>query len=183
MVTVGIESESRGREFSQDAEFRRFVSACLPDLLKAAYLLLRDVDLAEDAVQGTLLRVFRHWNDASAAPAAYTRTTLINVCRDYWRRYHRRPREVHADVAGVADQAMSFSESWNDRDALEQALSELAQQQREVLVLRFFVGCSVAETAELLKIPEGTVKSATHRGLDRLRDLLDPTSSEVSDVD
>ncbi len=72
-----------------------------------------------------------------------------------------------------------FSEEWDDREALEQALGELPHPQHEILVLRFFFDFSVAQTAELLDIPEGTVKSSTHRGLEQLRNLLSPPSSEA----
>jgi RNA polymerase sigma-70 factor (sigma-E family) len=183
MAGVRIGPGQAGRQLNQDDEFRRFVAEFLPSLLRGAFLLLRDIDLAEDAVQGTLLRVFRHWNEARVAPEAYSRTTLINVCRDYWRMRRRRPTEILSGGFAIADEAGSFSEGWDDREELEQALGELAQLQREVLVLRFFFDFSVAQTAEVLAISEGTVKSATHRGLQQLRDLLTPPGSEVNDAD
>lgn len=143
-------------------------------LLKVAYVLLADIDQAEDAVQETLMRVFPHWTDARMAPEAYSRRTLINVCRDHWRRQGRRPREILGGAPGAADGSSSFSDKVELRDAIVQALAELPQQQREVLVLRFMLDLSVAQTAELLAMPEGTVKSSVHRGLGQLRDLLEP---------
>ena len=162
-------------QLGQEEEFRRFAARHLSTLLKGAYLLLRDIDLAEDAVQGTLLRVFRHWNDARTAPEAYSHRTMINVCRDHWRRQRRRPQEmlgVNPDT--VVDTEQSFSDELARRDMVDQALAGLPRQQREVLVLRFLFDLSVAETAELLRLPEGTVKSSVHRGLRHLRDVLDP---------
>ena len=175
-------SGSRGLRLRRDEEFGRFVAGFLPALLKGAYLLVHDVDLAEDAVQGTLLRVYRRWDEARAAPEAYSRTALISVCRDFWRRDRRRPREVLSGDGSMPERpaAGSFSDEWNDRDALSQALSGLARQQQEVLVLRFFFDFSVEQTAEFLGIAEGTVKSATHRGLQELRSLLSPPQSEVT---
>ncbi len=151
----------------------------MPSLLKGAVLLLGDVDLAEDAVQATLLRVFRRWDQARDAPEAYSRATLVNVCRDHWRRQRRRPREVLTDGAVVSGQDAGFSETTAEREALGQALAALPQVQREVLVLRFFLDLSVAETARLLGLPEGTVKSSASRGLEQLRSLLSPPSREV----
>jgi RNA polymerase sigma factor (sigma-70 family) len=162
------------RHLREDDEFRRFAAEFLPTLLKGAYLLLRDIDLAEDAVQGTMLRVFRHWDDARIAPEAYSRKTLINVCRDYWRRQGRRPQEAFVGEVAPVDEAVPFDELVENRHALEQALGELPVLQREVLVLRFFFDFSVAQTAEALEIPEGTVKSSAHRGLEQLRGLLSP---------
>lgn len=74
------------------------------------------------------------------------------------------------------------TETWarvEERQALEQLLGELTPQQREVVVLRFYLDLSVAETAELLGIAEGTVKSAAHRGLAQLRGLLSTSTNEV----
>jgi RNA polymerase sigma factor (sigma-70 family) len=170
-------SGGAGGALVRDDEFQAFAAAFLPTLLKGAYLLLRDIDLAEDAVQGTLLRVFRNWPEARSAPEAYSRVTLVNVCRDHWRRLRARPREVLADdleqTASEPEREETFGDAWADRKALEGALSGLGSPQREVLILRFFLQLSVSETASALGIAEGTVKSATHRGLQQLRGVLD----------
>jgi RNA polymerase sigma-70 factor (sigma-E family) len=178
---VGFTRDRSGRQvLHHDEEFRQFVSAYLPTLLRGAYLLLRDVDLAEDAVQGTMLRVFRNWGEARSAPEAYSRTALISICRDHWRRQNRRPREVLGEDLRELAEASSFSQILEDREVLSQALDSLPTMQREVLVLRFYFDLSVTQTAEMLKLAEGTVKSATHRGLEQLRDLLDPGPEEVT---
>jgi RNA polymerase sigma factor (sigma-70 family) len=62
---------------------------------------------------------------------------------------------------------------------LQTALGRLPELHREVVVARFFLQLSVAETAELLRVPPGTVKSATHRALARLRELLSDQPQEV----
>ncbi len=175
-----IGSRHRGRELSQDEQFRRFVTDYLPTLLRGAYLLLRDFDLAEDAVQGTLLRVFRRWNEAQVAPESYSRAALISVCQDYWRWRGRRPKEVLSADVTVRDEHVAFSDGRDDREVLDQALGALPRPQREVLVLRFFFDLSVSQTAELLDMPEGTVKSTTHRGLQQLRNLLSSPSDEAN---
>jgi len=169
-----------GGRLREDEEFRQFAAGFLPTLLKGAYLLMRDVDLAEDVVQGTMIRVFRHWDDAREAPEAYSRQTLLNVCRDQWRRQSRRPHETSLADDNTADASAPFSDVLAERDALKQALDTLPQQQREVLLLRFFFDLSVTQTAELLGIPEGTVKSSAHRGLQELRELLSPPGREVN---
>jgi RNA polymerase sigma-70 factor (sigma-E family) len=152
--------------------------AFAPTLLRAAYVLLGDIDLAEDAVQGTMLRVFRRWDHARQAPEAYSRRTLVNVCRDQWRRSRRRPVEVpYADE--IDSQAAPFTDGIDDRETLKQALRELPQLQCEVLTLRFFFDLPIQETAEILGIPVGTAKSATSRGLQALRRELSPRSEEA----
>jgi RNA polymerase sigma-70 factor (sigma-E family) len=155
-----------------DQQFRSFAISFSPTLLRAAYVVLGDFDLAEDAVQSTMLRTFRRWDHARDAPEAYSRRALISVCRDHWRRQRRRVKEIRMDASRAGARTVSFTEDVERRQALDQALSELPVLQREVLVVRFFFDLSVESTAELLDVPEGTVKSNTHRGLERLRYLL-----------
>jgi RNA polymerase sigma-70 factor (sigma-E family) len=173
------ESGSRRRALHHDDEFRQFAKAHLPALLRGAYLLLRDVDLAEDVVQATMLRVFRHWREARESPEAYSRKALINICRDHWRRQHRLPPEVLGeDVDHIEEEVQPFSHRLAEREAMIAALDGLQDLQREVLVLRFYFDFSVARAAEMLDLPEGTIKSATHRGLSELRALLEEPAGE-----
>jgi len=163
----------------QEVEFREFVAECSPRLLRAAYLLLRDVEVAQDVVQTTLLRTFRHWRRAREAAEPYSRRVLINVCNDHWRSQARHPETSLADESVGIDPVVSDPECLEDRLTLDALLGELPARQRAALVLRFYLDLSVAETAALLDLPEGTVKSATHRGLARLRELLDSQPQEV----
>jgi RNA polymerase sigma-70 factor (sigma-E family) len=166
-----------------DEQFEQFVVEFTPTLLRGAYFLLRDMSLAEDAVQTTMLRTSQRWQAASAAPQAYSRQVLINVCREHWRRQRHRPQETGLSDDLLDHHAAPFTEQVQERNALERALGELTSPQREVLVLRFFFDLSVEQTATLLKIAPGTVKSATHRGLQQLRHLLAPSDAKESYVD
>jgi RNA polymerase sigma-70 factor (sigma-E family) len=161
--------------------FRAFVAGYSPTLERAAFLLLRDRSAAEDVVQSTLLRTFRRWKRAQAAPEAYSQRVLINLCHDHWRHRRRHPEpETLEQGAHVPASAVDLTDRVAQRQALEQAMTGLSPQQREVLVLRFYLDLSVAETAERLRIPEGTVKSCAHRGLAQLRDLLPMPDKETS---
>jgi RNA polymerase sigma-70 factor (sigma-E family) len=180
-VAMAMTRAARRHGASADnAEFSRFARSFSTQLLQAAYLLLGELPLAEDAVQTTMFRVYRRWNSAHANPEAYSRQTLINVCRDHWRRQSRRVTEVAPAEFEVTDRAPAFSEALHQRDALKQALRALPDLQREVLVLRFYFDFSLAQTAEALDVAEGTVKSAAHRGLNQLRALLAPTEEVES---
>jgi RNA polymerase sigma-70 factor (sigma-E family) len=142
-------------------------------LLRTAVLLAGDYGHAEDLLQVALLRTARRWRTARAAPEAYARQALVNLCRDRWRRLKARPRETQmlpgsSDVAMVAGPA----EQVGQRQLLVQALGRLPAGQRQVIVLRYFEDLPVAETAELLGISPGTVKSHTARALAALREVL-----------
>jgi RNA polymerase sigma-70 factor (sigma-E family) len=162
---------ARGTREAQTEAFRAFVVGYSPTLLRAAFLLLRDRGAAEDVVQSTLLCTFQRWKRAQAAPEAYSQRVLINLCHEHWR--HRR-RHPEPDALEHGEQVPAAPEHLTDRvaqrQALEQAMANLTSRQREVLVLRFFLELSVAETAERLGIAEGTGKSCAHRGLVQLRD-------------
>jgi RNA polymerase sigma factor (sigma-70 family) len=175
----GFDAASAEDRGSPAREFRRFVLDFSPTLLRGAYLLLHDASLAEDAVQTTMLRVFRRWDHAQAAPEAYSRGNQLNVWREHLRLQQRRLVEIPAGMTTTASDEVSFTEAVERREALDQALEALPSAQREVLILRFFFDLSVADTAALLEVAEGTVKSATHRGLEQLHKLLS-SSREVN---
>ncbi len=156
------------------AAFEDFAREESAKLLRTAYLLVRDRELAEDLLQTTLLRVFRRWDRAKEAPAAYAQRVLLNACRDSWRLQRRRPDEQAASAAEIAEGAPTTAgaDVALGRLILLDALSALPVEHREIIVLRFFLDLSVLETAARLGIPEGTVKSATHRALHIMRSAL-----------
>jgi RNA polymerase sigma-70 factor (sigma-E family) len=160
----------RAARASRDAEFTDFVHAASPSLLRAALVLLGSREDAEDALQITLLRTYRRWEQARQAPQAYARAVLVNVCRERWRHLRRHP-EISQDLDELAN-VISFADAVDRRHVLVRVLRRLPDIQREVLVCRYLLDATVAETAAALDIAEGTVKSAASRGLDQLRQLL-----------
>jgi len=159
-----------GARAIRDAEFTEFVQDASPSLLRAALVLLGSREDAEDALQVTLLRTYRRWDQAKEAPHAYARTVLVNACRERWRHLRRHP-EISQNVDELAN-VISFAELVDRRHVLVRVLRQLPDIQREVLVCRYLLDATVAETATALDIAEGTVKSAASRGLDQLRKLL-----------
>ena len=157
-------------------EFDDFVRGRSAALLRTAYALTGDRGHAEDLLQTALLRTARRWTAARDAPEAYVRQVLVNLCRDRVRWLQRRPREAAlpdgADPAGAAGAAGELAEQVGQRRSVIQALKGLPAGQRQVVVLRFLEDLSVAETAELLGISQGTVKSYTSRALASLRVTL-----------
>jgi RNA polymerase sigma-70 factor (sigma-E family) len=166
----GIRAIAPGGRASRDAEFTEFVQAASPSLLRAALVLLSSREDAEDTLQLTMLRTYRRWEQASEAPQAYARAVLVNACRERWRHRRRHP-EISQDLDELAN-VFSFAEAVDRRHVLVRVLRQLPDIQREVLVCRYLLDATVAETAAALGIAEGTVKSAASRGLGQLRQLL-----------
>jgi RNA polymerase sigma-70 factor (sigma-E family) len=171
-------SRSRDRE----AEFTAFVEAGSASLLRAALVLLDTREEAEDAVQTVLLRTFRRWEHAKQAPGPYSRTVLVNFCRERWRYRARHPEAPGMYADQLADVA-SFADAVDRRHVLVRVLRQLPAVQREVLVFRYLLDATVAETAATLGVAEGTVKSAASRGLGQLRVLLPAEEKRVRRVD
>ncbi len=175
---VVVESASgSGQVGLRGGEFGRFAARVAPSLVRSGYLLTGDRGHAEDLAQVTLWRTARRWGELSGSPDAYAHEVLVNLSRDRRRSLTRRPLEV-AQLDLVVDRGDDCTEALLERNAVVQAVRRLPRRQREVVVLRFFLDLSVAQTAAALGASEGTIKSYTARAIARLRDLLseDPTA-------
>lgn len=152
----------------EERDFDRFVTARGGRLWRAAWLLTGDRHKAEDLVQTALAKSFARYpalgDDESFE--AYVRTVIYRTYVSWWRRCWN--GEVPTDAPGESVGG-SGATGGADRVDLARALAQLPKMQRAVLVLRFFEDRSVAETAALLGIAEGTVKTHTSRGCATLR--------------
>ncbi|MDG4793552.1 SigE family RNA polymerase sigma factor [Micromonospora sp. WMMD1082] len=151
-----------------EEEFRDFVTARSGALLRTAYLLTGDWGIAEDLLQTALTKTYLAWKRLGRIEAIepYARRVMVNTSTSWWRRrwHGERPTEVLPERA-AADEI----EQQLDRDVLWRHLRALPARQRAVLVLRFYEDMSEAQTAALLGISPGTVKSQTFRALATLR--------------
>lgn len=150
-------------------EFREFVAARSPALLRTAYLMTGTRADAEDLLQTALAKTFVAWGRVREAdsPEAYVRRVMLNTRTSAWRRrkvdeqpYGELPERPTGDAYAATDL----------HDALWHALGTLGRRQRAVLVLRYYEQLSEAEIADALGISAGTVKSQASRALATLRD-------------
>lgn len=154
-----------------DAGFREFVEVRYGELLRTAYLLMGTHHGAEDLLQSSLLKLMDRW-DRVDEPMGYLYRIMANQRISLWRRIGS--REYLAEVmphASTPDSADSIVQ----RDELLSALAKLPARTRAVLVLRYWLDLSEAETAAILDCSAGSVKSQASRGLARLRHILRPT--------
>jgi len=168
------------RSDEREEAFTLFAETAAASLLRAAFVLLGTREEAEDAVQLALLRTLRRWDRAKDAPAAYSRAVLVSICRERWRYGARHPEVIGlSGDAGTFAVVTPFTDAVDRRRVLVGALRRLPVVQREVLVFRYLLDATVAETAAALGVPEGTVKSAASRGLGQLRELLSGDEREA----
>jgi RNA polymerase sigma-70 factor, ECF subfamily len=159
-----------GRKRSQ---FEQFAAEHSAGLIKLGFMVSGDRGRAEDAAQEALVRVYQRWSRLDN-PLGYARRTVVNATRDDWRRAERQTR-AHDDAGLLArfDEVDDIETSVLQRDALMSALAGLPHGQRAVIALRYLTELTEAETAAVLQISVGTVKSQTFDALGRLRRTLD----------
>lgn len=153
-------------------DFRSYVAARSPALLRTAYMLSGNRADAEDLLQTALAKTYLAWDRIREREAVdgYVRRVMVNTQTSWWRR-----RKVDEHPTGdlpdrPSRDAGDFSDDVSLHDALWTALSELPRRQRAMVVLRYYEDLSEAETAAVMGVSVGTVKSTTSRALTKLRD-------------
>ena len=149
-----------------DEEFREFMRGRWAATVRLAYGLTGDTGHAEDVAQDAFARAYASWGRVSRAgdPQAYVRRIVIN---EYRRRF--RKQRVAEELPGVLPDAGTAPPGPEERSALLDALRSLGPRQRAVIVLRYWMDLSEAETAAALNCSRGTVKSQASRGLAALK--------------
>lgn len=151
-----------------ESDFAEYFAVQAVPLRRLAYGLCGDWHLAEDLVQATFVKLYRHWRRVrSETLDAYTRRILVNT----YLSGRRSGRHEHV-MADVPDRAAPLGDDPATSVDLGRALATLPSRQRALIVVRFLEDISVAETAELFGITEGAVKSQTSRGIQTLRAAL-----------
>jgi len=152
--------------------FATLVRDSISELESVARLILRDPELARDAVQEAYLRAWRNLpglRDPDRFDAWLHRLT-VNACLDVMRR--RRRRAIEVELEPVAPMIGDETALVADRDLLERGFLRLGTDQRAVLVLHYYVGLSMPSVAETLGIPLGTAQSRLARALAGLRTAI-----------
>jgi len=165
----------RARRGEHDA-FTALLDGHLARLDAAARLILRDPELARDAVQEALIRAWRDLpglRDPDRFDAWLHRLT-VNACLDLIRRRKRRVIEVELspiDSPATNDVAGALA----DRELLDEALARLDPGHRAVVALHYLLGMPLPEVAGALGIPLGTAKSRLHYALAAMRTTVTAT--------
>ena len=140
-------------------------------LLRMCTVYLRDRDLAQDDVQDTFIKVYRHLPDfrGECSKKSWLMGIAVNVCRDYLRTawFRHIDRRMNADLLPE----MPAPNEFKDHTVLAE-VNRLPKRYREIILLRYYQGMKVKETAEALQISSSTVKQRLKRANSILHDRL-----------
>ena len=165
-----VERAGRG---DHDA-FAVLVTASATRLDAAARLILRDPELARDAVQNAMVRAWRDLPGLRDPDRfdAWLHRLLVNSCLDEARRRRRRPIEVEIDPIHEPVATTDNARHLADRDLVERALARLDPEHRALVVLHYYLGYPLPEAASTLGISLPAAKSRLHRAMQGLRRSL-----------
>ena len=154
---------------TRDAEFSDYMAARQPSLLRTAYLLTGDRHTAEDLVQTAMAKLYLSWDKVHTRGSmdGYVRRILVNEHNSLWRRPWK--RREHA-TSEPPDREHRDAYDDGKRGEVWEVVQTLPRKARAVVVLRYYEQLSEAETAEVLGISVGTVKSQCSRALAALRE-------------
>jgi RNA polymerase sigma-70 factor (ECF subfamily) len=145
---------------------------------RLAYLLLGNADDAQDVAQETFIRAFYALDrfDSTRPLRPWLLTITTNLARNKRRAMSRYLAALGRWLQGEPDRVGPNPQDENLRQwetqTLWQAIRRLSLVDQEIIYLRYFLELSVAETAEVVNIAPGTVKSRLHRALNRLREVV-----------
>ncbi len=153
----------------RDADFEAYMLARHSGFLRTAYLLTGDQHTAEDLVQTALAKLYLSWDKVQRRELidGYVRRIIVNEHNSLWRRAWKR-RELSTDT--VPERPTGEDRHDEGRSAaLWEFVQTLPRKQRAVIVLRYYEDLTEAETADILGISIGTVKSQASRALAGMR--------------
>jgi RNA polymerase sigma-70 factor (ECF subfamily) len=153
--------------------FTRLAFELSDRLFAVAHRILRDFDSAGDALQVTLLRIWRDLptlRDPSLVEA-WAYRVLVRACHDELRKLRRQAPALHLLAVDGAEEDPAISIA--DREQLDRAFRTLTAEQRAAIVLQYYRDLTLSEIAEVLGVPIGTVRSRLHYAKRALRSAIE----------
>ena len=161
----------RGSQLSGRPDLDRLMEQYGSSLLRMCALYLKDADLAQDAVQETFIRAYRHIEDyrGESSERTWLMAIAINVSRDMLRTAWFRHQSRSTDIDTLPEKPAEFE--FPDNTVLTEVM-HLPAKYREVVLLRYYEGLKLKEVASALGLSDGRVRSRLNKANELLRDRL-----------
>jgi RNA polymerase sigma-70 factor (ECF subfamily) len=166
-------AENRAESKRMDEQlFEELYEKYAKDVLRVSYFYLGDRQQAEDVTQDVFVRLLTHTPElVPGREKAWLLKVALNRCRDLWRAAWVK-RVVLGSPAMELTPAPDQLEDRLERQELLQAIHRLPADFKDVILLHYYQGFGIAEIAQMLGVPEGTISSRLSRGRKKLEDLL-----------
>ncbi len=154
-------------------QFERLYEQYADDVLRMAYFYLADRHKAEDVCQDVFVKLYTH--GATIEPGkekAWLLRVTVNCCRDLWRGAWLKRVILGAPTLEIIPAQDETIEQREEKAELMRAVQKLPPAFRETVLLHYYQGLGIAEIAQLLKLPEGTISSRLSRARKKLEVLL-----------
>ena len=155
-----------------DSQFEALYEKYANDVLRVSYFYLGDRQQAEDVTQDVFVRLLTSNPDLEEGrEKAWLLKVALNRCRDLWRAAWVK-RVVLGSPAMELTPAPDQMEDRLERQELLAAIRRLPADFRDVILLHYYQGYGIAEIAQMLRVPEGTISSRLSRGRKKLEEIL-----------
>ncbi len=159
-------------ERMDEARFEELYERYANDVLRVSYFYLGDRQQAEDVTQDVFVKLLTHAPDLEQGrEKAWLLKVALNRCRDLWRGAWVK-RVVLGSPAMELTPAPDQMDDRLERQELMAAVRRLPADFRDVILLHYYQGFGIAEIAQMLKVPEGTISSRLSRGRKKLEEIL-----------
>ena len=154
-------------------QFETLYAQYADDVLRMAYFYLADRHKAEDVCQDVFVKLYTH--GATIEPGkekAWLLRVTVNCCRDLWRGAWLKRVVLGAPTLDIIPAQDETIEQREEKAELMRAVNRLPAVFRETVLLHYYQGLGIAEIAQMLGLPEGTISSRLSRARKKLEALL-----------
>lgn len=161
-----------------EAQFEALYAQYAGDVLRMSYFYLGDRQKAEDVTQDVFVRLLTHTPElVPGKEKAWLLKVALNRCRDLWRAAWVK-RVVLGSPAMELTPAPGNLEDRLERQELLAAIRRLPPDFRDAILLHYYQGYGIAEIANMLHVPEGTISSRLSRGRKKLEEILKESGAQ-----
>lgn len=154
------------------AYFARLYDQYATDVLRVCYFYLSDREKAEDVCQDVFVRLMTtHPVPQPGREKSWLLKVALNRCRDLWRGAWLKRVILGGPTFELIPAPDEFSRR-DDQQAMMAAINQLPATFKEVILLHYYQGMNIAEIAQMLELPEGTISSRLSRGRKKLESIL-----------